>query len=170
MDQLDENPPFHIRFGPDFCGTATRHVLFSIQVDGKEYELKEKIRAPTDRRTHAYTLKIFPDGAFHIGVDAYSYPYKKFTLETHMPDLHKDHPNWQVPVLGSVVIDVWQVKSGMMFDNMLITDTEDELLEWVDAKWNAKHVDEEWKLLSSVRAHRILPCSLSLSQPHRWTC
>jgi len=202
-----------IKFGPDFCGTSTRHVLFSVMVDGRlslsphhhshrhiinshhlfilspltchpsnnlsithipifsplnyyyptciffenllgvEYDFTGKIRAISDRRTHSYTLIIYPDLTFKIGVDSPEYPYKTFNFKQHMSGILEKHPDYQVPVIGSVLLDVWQVRAGSMLDNLIISDEETEVSEWLEHRWNKNLFDQEWMVLKRTIEH-----------------
>lgn len=46
--------------------------------------------------------------------------------------MHKD--------LGAIGFDLWQVKSGTIFDNILIADSEDDAKEHADETWGKTKV------------------------------
>ena len=115
-----------------------------------EYDFTGKIRAISDRRTHSYTLIIYPDLTFKIGVDSPEYPYKTFNFKQHMSGILEKHPDYQVPVIGSVLLDVWQVRAGSMLDNLIISDEETEVSEWLEHRWNKNLFDQSNHYLSRV--------------------
>jgi calreticulin len=61
------------------------------------------------------------------------------------PDYSPDDEIYAYDDFSFVGIDIWQVKSGTIFDNILITDSEDEAKEHADATWAKLKVDEKAK-------------------------
>uniref|UniRef100_A0A7S2R6Y9 Calnexin n=1 Tax=Rhizochromulina marina TaxID=1034831 RepID=A0A7S2R6Y9_9STRA len=74
LEQMDNDTPYTIMFGPDACGEASRvHFIFRHQNPvNKEWEEKHLSSPPTpkkDRGAHLYTLVVRPDNSFEILVD-----------------------------------------------------------------------------------------------------
>jgi calreticulin len=44
---------------------------------------------------------------------------------------------------GAVGFELWQVKSGSIFDNIIVTDSVEEAKEFADATWGKTHKDEK---------------------------
>lgn len=61
-----------VSFGPDICGTQTRHTKLSVRVRGSSgdayFTYAKRVRCETDELTHRYTLVLKHDG-FEILID-----------------------------------------------------------------------------------------------------
>jgi len=65
--------------------------------------------------------------------------------EIDNPDFVEDKEIYAFDDFGVVGIDIWQVKSGTIFDNILITDSLDEAKEHAKETWAKLKVDEKAK-------------------------
>lgn len=59
------------------------------------------------------------------------------------PDYHEDNGIYAFDDFGVVGIDIWQVKSGTIFDNIIITDSEEEAKEHAEETWAKLKVEEK---------------------------
>lgn len=150
LGTLNSESPAKMIFGPDFCGTSTRHLLLSFIVDGKEYKMQDPIRIVNSRHTHTYSLVFYPNGDFKIAQDLARSFFKSGSLKKNFPALLADHPDFSLPVLGAMALDVWQVRGGTMIDNILVTDDESDLVTWNNRKWNKDMMAQEEKLVAGV--------------------
>jgi calreticulin len=146
--EFNGKTPYYIMFGPDVCGAEQRvHVI--LQHEGEGRLIKEAISFPTDELTHIYTLIIDqPKQKFQVLLDGGSVasgdlidnwnglskePRKIFDKSLAKPEDWNnqkiDNPNFVADPsvalftdIGYVGFELWQLKSGSIFDNILITD------------------------------------------------
>jgi len=75
LEELSNDTPYSIMFGPDKCGMDTNKVHFIFQhrnpVSGQweEKHLKKAPAIKNDKISHMYTLIVRPDNSFEILVD-----------------------------------------------------------------------------------------------------
>jgi len=62
--------------------------------------------------------------------------------EIDNPDYKSDPTLYAFPSFKYVGIEIWQVKSGSIYDNILLTDSEEEAAEWAK-KWEARKGPEK---------------------------
>merc|ERR1711973_657118 len=140
LDQTDMHgdSPYHIMFGPDICGPGTKkvHVIFTHKE--KNHLFKKDIRCKDDVFTHLYTLIVNPDGTYEVLIDNPEYKGEWKPRQIDNPDykgpwVHPeiDNPEYneeEAATLGKfdevckLGFDLWQAKSGTIFDNIMITD------------------------------------------------
>jgi len=65
------------------------------------------------------------------------------------PDYVEDKNVYRFPDIGSVGIDVWQVKSGTIFNNIIITDSVKESEDFLAETWG-KHHEKEKEMFDAV--------------------
>jgi len=65
------------------------------------------------------------------------------------PDYKADAKLGQYDNIGAVGFEIWQVKSGSIFDNILVTDSADEAKSFRDSTWGA-HKDAEKKMFDEA--------------------
>ncbi|CAJ0587527.1 unnamed protein product, partial [Mesorhabditis spiculigera] len=103
--QFNDKTPYHVMFGPDICNSR-KDLQVIINQHGRQYPLKEILRCAWDDLTHLYTLILNPNGTYEVRTDwlrmGTGYVEEDFDLD------------WD-----------W-VKSGSIFDNILITDDLEE--------------------------------------------
>merc|ERR1712113_1175476 len=63
--------------------------------------------------------------------------------EIDNPDYVSDDELYSYDAFGSVGIDIWQVKSGTIFDNIIITDSLEEAQEFVKETYSASKDGEK---------------------------
>merc|ERR1711966_8574 len=133
--EFNGDTEYNIMFGPDICGMTKRtHLIFNYN---KENLLKTKdLRTESNELTHLYTLTVKPDNTFDVSIDGESVEAGslaegwKFLKEKEVDDPEDKKPEdwvdddtlYSYDSFAYVGIDVWQVKSGTIFDNILITD------------------------------------------------
>jgi len=59
------------------------------------------------------------------------------------PDYAEDQNVYRFTDIGSVGIDIWQVKSGTIFDNIIITDSVKESEDFLQETWGKHHEKEK---------------------------
>merc|ERR1711934_59359 len=143
-EDLHGESQYNVMFGPDICGYSTKKVHVIFNHDGKNHLIKKEIKCKDDQLTHVYTLVIKQDNTYEVFIDGES--EKAGSLEEDWDMLAaKKIPNpeykgpWIHPMIanpeykedknlysydswGAIGLDLWQVKSGTIFDNFLITD------------------------------------------------
>jgi len=65
------------------------------------------------------------------------------------PDYVEDKNVYRFTDIGSIGVDVWQVKSGTIFDNIIITDSVKEAEDFLDETWG-KHHEKEKEMFEAV--------------------
>merc|ERR1711860_101948 len=73
--------------------------------------------------------------------------------EIDNPDYDSDDELYSYDSFGSVGIDIWQVKSGSIFDNIIISDSLEEAQEFMKETYSASK-DEERKKEEEERKAR----------------
>lgn len=73
------------------------------------------------------------------------------------PDLYK------LPPLKYVAFELWQVKAGTIFDNIMVTDSLDEALQFAKDTWG-KHSEAEKAMFEKVS---VRPAAPRLHATHR---
>eukprot|EP00457_Paulinella_chromatophora_P009483 gb/GEZN01009550.1/.p1 GENE.gb/GEZN01009550.1/~~gb/GEZN01009550.1/.p1 ORF type:complete len:307 (+),score=36.18 gb/GEZN01009550.1/:195-1115(+) len=128
QSHLSRDSKYILAFGPDICGTATRNVKLELNFvhDHRRafVNTKKEIRCRTDHVTHVYTFHLLPDDSYRVYID--DRLRKQGTLQ--------DHEEWSTDGDGDtsfepvhyVGFDLWQVKAGSTFDNILISDDFEE--------------------------------------------
>jgi calreticulin len=70
------------------------------------------------------------------------------------PDYHHDDAIYSFDDFSFVGIDIWQVKSGTIFDNLLITDSLEEANNHASATWGKLKEDEKKKFEEDKEAKK----------------
>eukprot|EP01090_Pellita_catalonica_P020632 TRINITY_DN7466_c0_g1_i1.p1 TRINITY_DN7466_c0_g1~~TRINITY_DN7466_c0_g1_i1.p1 ORF type:complete len:529 (+),score=113.01 TRINITY_DN7466_c0_g1_i1:77-1663(+) len=145
-EQLNEETPYTIMFGPDKCGTTNKvHFIFRhLNPKTNQYEEKHLKAAPSiknDKLTHLYTLHVADDNGFEIFIDQES--VKRGSLLTDFePEVNPpktiDDPtdekpaDWvdeaQIPDPTAVKPEDWDESQPKMIDDP--NDTKPE--NWLD--------------------------------------
>jgi hypothetical protein len=117
--------PALIIFGPDICGSNNRiHVI--LENVGRGEVWKKAPEAPNDRLTHIYTLALYNTSQYAVYVDQQLIENGNISDDW---DLNYD-PTVRQFVIGGIGIDVWQVKAGTLFDNLLIADSLEDAIQY----------------------------------------
>jgi len=69
------------------------------------------------------------------------------------PEYHEDNEIYAYPDFSWVGVDVWQVKAGTIFDNVLITDSVSAADEFLNATWKKSH-EAEQKMFEKVESEK----------------
>ena len=127
-----------LTFGPDFCGTESREVVFALTlVDSVGIKRSQRssmnIRAELDRVAHTYTLALYDSQSYEIFID-YNLRYTGSLSEDF---LLKDGDKLlleqeSVAYLGT---ELWQVRCGSIFDNIFIGHSIEEAKAFAESKW-----------------------------------
>jgi len=83
-----------------------------------------------------------------------SYKGKWVHPEISNPEYKSDPKLGQYENIGAVGFELWQVKSGTIFDDILLTDSESEASSFRDSSW-AAHKDAEKKMFDEVEKTRL---------------
>merc|ERR1712048_733245 len=167
-EDLHGESAYNLMFGPDICGYSTKKVHVIFNYEGKNHLIKKEIKCKDDQFTHVYTLALRQDNTYEVFIDGES--EKKGSLEEDWdmlkpkeikdPEAKKpedwvnekeidDPEDKEVPELyaydswGAIGLDLWQVKSGTIFDNFLINDDIDAALAEAKAVIEASRSGEE---------------------------
>lgn len=70
------------------------------------------------------------------------------------PDYSADSQLGQYSNIGAVGFELWQVKAGSIFDNIIVTDSEDEAKQFRDETWGASK-DAEKKMFDAAEKERV---------------
>lgn len=74
------------------------------------------------------------------------------------PNFVDDADLYKLPPLKYVAFELWQVKAGTIFDNIMVTDSLDEALQFAKDTWG-KNTEAEKAMFEKVSVrHRLLPC------------
>merc|ERR1712076_101607 len=73
--------------------------------------------------------------------------------EIDNPDYVSDDELYSYDAFGSVGIDIWQVKSGSIFDNIIITDSLEEAQEFMKETYSASK-DGEKEMFDTAEEER----------------
>ncbi|KAJ6737703.1 CALRETICULIN AND CALNEXIN [Salix viminalis] len=137
---------YSIMFGPDICGYSTKKVHAILNYNETNHLIKKEVPCETDQLSHVYTFIIRPDATYSILIDN---GYDDIPKELPDPDAkkcftdYKDDPELYVyPSLRYVGIELWQVKSGTLFDNVLVSDDPEYAKQLAEETWG-KQKDAE---------------------------
>lgn len=136
LRKLTPESPAVIQFGPDFCGSETRHLLLRFrpkQTQSKSesqpqsyIELPRKIRAPGDALTHVFTLAwTLTTGRVRVFIDAQPAHYEDgHVVDSIVDELAKaTQQQDKLATINHIAIGpIWQVKSGSIFDDFSLSD------------------------------------------------
>nr|5HCA_A Chain A, Calreticulin,Calreticulin [Entamoeba histolytica HM-1:IMSS]5HCA_B Chain B, Calreticulin,Calreticulin [Entamoeba histolytica HM-1:IMSS]5HCA_C Chain C, Calreticulin,Calreticulin [Entamoeba histolytica HM-1:IMSS]5HCB_A Chain A, Calreticulin [Entamoeba histolytica HM-1:IMSS]5HCB_B Chain B, Calreticulin [Entamoeba histolytica HM-1:IMSS] len=130
---------YNIMFGPDVCGGSKRtHVIMNYK--GKNNLIRKEIKCESDDISHLYTLIIRPNNTYVVKIDGVEKQEGKFDEDWDMlapkeiddgsgianPDYVYDPELYKYDSFAYIGIDVWQVKAGTIYDDILITDDIEE--------------------------------------------
>merc|ERR1712109_211693 len=142
MGDMHGDSPYLIMFGPDICGPGTKkvHVIFNHKE--KNHLITKEVRCKDDVFTHLYTLIDNPDykGEWKPRqIDNPEYKGKWIHPEIDNPEYNADDAKTlgKYDEICKIGFDLWQVKSGTIFDNVLITDDIAEAKKIGDETWGA---------------------------------
>nr|5LK5_A Chain A, Calreticulin,Calreticulin [Homo sapiens]5LK5_B Chain B, Calreticulin,Calreticulin [Homo sapiens]5LK5_C Chain C, Calreticulin,Calreticulin [Homo sapiens]5LK5_D Chain D, Calreticulin,Calreticulin [Homo sapiens]5LK5_E Chain E, Calreticulin,Calreticulin [Homo sapiens]5LK5_F Chain F, Calreticulin,Calreticulin [Homo sapiens]5LK5_G Chain G, Calreticulin,Calreticulin [Homo sapiens]5LK5_H Chain H, Calreticulin,Calreticulin [Homo sapiens]5LK5_I Chain I, Calreticulin,Calreticulin [Homo sap len=145
LDQTDMHgdSEYNIMFGPDICGPGTKkvHVIFNYK--GKNVLINKDIRCKDDEFTHLYTLIVRPDNTYEVKID--NSQVESGSLEDDWDFLpgSGDPSIYAYDNFGVLGLDLWQVKSGTIFDNFLITNDEAYAEEFGNETWGVTKAAEK---------------------------
>uniref|UniRef100_UPI0030BA2B11 Calreticulin n=1 Tax=Trichinella spiralis TaxID=6334 RepID=UPI0030BA2B11 len=139
LEDFNSDTPYRIMFGPDICGPEKRAVHSILWHDGKNYEKRKNAIAMADIFTHAYKLIIFPNNSYEIWVNNDKEAYGRLEDDWTMtePGSGPVPELYRYKGLGAIGFELWQVKSGTIFDNILITDDPEYAKEFIDKQLEA---------------------------------
>ena len=58
------------------------------------------------------------------------------------PDFKEDKEMYKRDAIGYIAFEIWQVKSGSIFDNIMLTSSKQEALDFAQATWG-KSIEQE---------------------------
>lgn len=109
-----------LTFGPDICGTQTRHVVFSLASGDQTYNLSKAVRCEANKLTHFYTLIVNPDNTYEIRIDNVRRESGNIYDDLGIPrNTLTELDRQDIEFAG---FEIWQVRAGTVFDNILVTD------------------------------------------------
>ena len=137
---FDSNTPYLIRFGPDVCG-GKKKIEIELIVNGKKYQWKKDFDPflnPSDEKSskknlvlnnyHIYRFALKNDKTYEVAVDDIT--VVEGSLENDFGLKLKSDENLNVfGPIGGVAFELYQMNSGTIFDNILLTDTFEEANE-----------------------------------------
>ncbi|KAF2288319.1 hypothetical protein GH714_005998 [Hevea brasiliensis] len=156
--------PYSIMFGPDICGYSTKKVHAILNYNESNHLIKKEVPCETDQLTHPedwddkeyipdpedkkpepedwddeedgeWTAPPLPTlSTRKIKNPNYKGKWKAPMIDN--PDFKDDTDLYVYPNLKYVGIELWQVKSGTLFDNVLICD---------DPEYAKKLAEETWE-------------------------
>ncbi|XP_062332506.1 calmegin [Osmerus eperlanus] len=161
LSQFSDVTPYSVMFGPDMCGGNHKMHLIVTVTDPHTGQRQQR-HAPqpdgdlkgyfTDRKSHLYTLRLFPDGKYEILIDLSL--ISEGILQTDM-----DHssefpqsqsiPNIKPPSqseglgLGSVEalgLELWSLRGQVMFDNILLCNDLELAQQWTQDTWEKRYM------------------------------
>ena len=68
------------------------------------------------------------------------------------PDFVDDPDLYKLPPLKYVAFELWQVKAGTIFDNIMVTDSLDEAMQFAKDTWGKNH-EAEKAMYAKVQVH-----------------
>ena len=78
------------------------------------------------------------------------------------PEFKEDKELYKRPPIGYVAFELWQVKAGTIFDNIMLTDSKDEALQFAKDTWG-KSIDKEKEMKEQIEVR--LSFSIAVSCP-----
>ena len=128
--------------------------------EGRGEVWKKAPEAPIDRLTHIYTLVLYNDSQYVVYVDR-----QLVENGTISEDWDVDYDQTvHKYIVGGVGIDVWQVKAGTLFDNILITESLDDAMQYAKKfmdsqtegeKKQKDNAEEEEKRLAELQQQKL---------------
>ncbi|XP_048198661.1 calreticulin-3 isoform X2 [Perognathus longimembris pacificus] len=153
LDQknLNGKSPYYIMFGPDICGFDIKKVHVILHFKNQYHPNKKHIRckdwekhfldtsAPSDWNSEldgdwqAAMLQKPPyqDGLRAEGIDQDVWLHQKMQSASYL----LQHDLSEFENIGAIGLELWQVRSGTIFDNFLITDDEEYAVKFGKATW-----------------------------------
>ncbi|ELK31072.1 Calreticulin [Myotis davidii] len=143
LDQTDMHgdSEYKIMFGPDICGPGTKKVRVIFNYKGKNVLINKDIRCKDDELTHLYTLIVGPGNTYIDNLD-----YKGTWIHPEIDNPEYSFPDSSIYAYENLAIlglDLWQVKSGTIFDNFLITNDEAYAEEFGNETWGVTKAAEK---------------------------
>jgi len=150
-DHFGDQTPFYIMFGPDMCGTTGRRTHLIFTYNGRA-ELKE-VDLPYKQdfgATHLYRMTLRPNNTIRVDIDQDTIYEGKLAADWGLPD---DPLLYMFQDIGFIGFDLWQLKGGTIFDNIILTDDVAEADAFAH-KWRILHDFEEMAMASNVATNQ----------------
>ncbi|KDO53080.1 hypothetical protein CISIN_1g014803mg [Citrus sinensis] len=165
--------PYSLMFGPDICGTQKKHLHVILSYQGQNYPIKKELECETDKLTHFYTFILRPDASYSILIDnrerdsgsMYTdwdiLPPRKIKAvnakkpadwddreyiddpNAVKPEFEDDPDLYVLKPIKYVGIEVWQVKAGSVYDNILICDDPAYAKQVVEEVLSNREIEKE---------------------------
>lgn len=178
QDNFNGDSSYLVKFGQDNCGTEVRHIVVHIPVKGGqgdgELVWKFPIRSLDDRLTHFYTLildqaagevELRLDGQTALSDDGIRVKgaYKDmFALKRKAADgswLTEDWSDSRSLLLSDslafIGFELWQVKGGSVFDDLLVADSVADAERVIEKRFNQNRIDEEKQMFQEAEKERL---------------
>uniref|UniRef100_A0A5S6Q8K0 Calreticulin n=1 Tax=Trichuris muris TaxID=70415 RepID=A0A5S6Q8K0_TRIMR len=185
LDSFNKESPYGIMFGPDICGPDRKLVQLLINSSGTVYHLKKTVPCKADQLSHVYTLTVRTNHNFEIQIDnevvLSGSIEENFLPSTNIDDSttqqtddrHNGEHNRRKPTevsnpsfnaesqllvnMTAIGIEVWQVKAGTIFDNMLVTDDPEYAREYAEGTWRKRvRLEQIMKSTQTAKEQLIL--------------
>nr|XP_021524536.1 calreticulin-3 [Aotus nancymaae] len=140
---LNEKSQYYIMFGPDICGFDVKKVHVILHFKNQYHENKKLIRCKVsalsdwngelDGDWQAAMLHKPPcqDGLKPKGIDRDIWLHHKMKNTNYLTQYDLS----EFEDIGAIGLELWQVRSGTIFDNFLITDDEEYADNFGKATW-----------------------------------
>ena len=146
QQNLDGSTPSLITFGPDICG-GEKKIKIEINSHGYKLNVKNMYEPPDDKLIHLYRLEISPDNTYKLFFD-YDYIHSDSLITASDIDPQIDPESedanniYNIGNIGGVAIEVFQLKAGTVFDNIIITDSIEEAEAHKEEHFNIQSIQE----------------------------
>ena len=127
---LNGSTPNLISFGPDICGGENK-IKIEINSHGYKLQFKTQYEVPDDKLVHLYRLEISPDNTYKLFFD-YNYIHSgslitDFDFDPKIDPESEDAKNiYNIGSIGGVAFEIFQLKAGTTFDNIMISNSVEE--------------------------------------------
>ena len=136
---FDSTTPFVLMFGPDVCeGNQKLHILLPYK--GQHHSLSQQFSFPNDTLTHQLTLVIHPD--FNIEYMLDNEPVFTGNLKHELREVLIENETYEIPKIAGVGIEILQITPGAFFDNIFISDSKEEALNFSARTFMDKPIKE----------------------------
>jgi len=123
QDKFDNLSPAAVVFGPDLCGTQTKDCVVqfgSVDSDRPLFKNSRHIRVDADQLTHFFTLILQDDDHYKVLIDGKEVRYGSLVGDLGIDD--EASTLISTKPIEYVGFELWQVRAGSLFDNIIITD------------------------------------------------
>ena len=86
------------------------------------------------------------------------------------PEYKEDQALYKRPLIKFVGFELWQVKSGTIFDNIILTDSKDEAMKFAKDTWG-KSIEKEKEMKEKIEVRCWCRCHWhAVRQHHSGSC